>query len=142
MLQVADISKTPLPAALLETITVGLLDDTTCRDWLLQYFHGDLHACPHCEQSLTSFRQQDAFRFGKRVCCKSCGRWFDHRTGTVLAATTLTAPQILLLALLLGSGRPLQEIATRLGLHETTVRDWRDRLSLPGQSVSASRETG
>ena len=142
MPQVAKIEKKPLPVELMQTITFGMLNDTACCDWLLQYFHGDGFACPHCDQEITSERQRDAFQGGKRVCCKGCGRWFDHRSGTVLAATTLAPRQILLLALLIGAGLSPREIADRLGLHESTVRDWRARMSLTGPRVCVPIEIG
>ena len=66
----------------------------------------------------------------RNCCCKDCGKYFDARTGTVLAGTTLDFRQVLLLSLLLAVGVPVRQVADRLQLHESTVRDWRDRLSL------------
>ena len=134
MPQLPDITK-PMPEALLQTISADLFDDAACRSWLLHYLHAGGSTCPECRQEITSERQLDSFRSGKRVCCKACGRWFDQRTGTVIACTTLGPRRILLLALLIAAGLTTREIGDRLQLHESTVRDWRDRLSHTGLSV-------
>ncbi len=121
-----------IPARLLAGMVPALLDHDACLRWLLQEIHGGRCACPECGQDLESERQAGAFRSEKRVCCKSCGRWFDYRTGTILSATTLSPREIILLSMLLAVGTPVREVAERLDLHETTVRDWRERLSIPG----------
>lgn len=122
-----------IPARLLQGMVPALLDHAACLGWLLQEIHGGRAACPECGRDLDSDRQAAAFRAGKRVCCKQCGRWFDYRTGTILSATTLSPREVILLSMLLAVGIPVREVAERLELHEGTVRDWRDRLTLPGQ---------
>lgn len=117
-----------LPALLLADLGPDLLNATGCLNWLLRVIHGDRATCPECGHEIQSERQLTAFREMRRVCCKQCNRWFDCKTGTILQATTLPPRRIVLLALLLGIGLPVREIADRIGIHETTVRDWRDRL--------------
>lgn len=125
-----------IPARLLRGMVPALLDHDACLQWLLREIHGDRCACPECGRDLDSERQAAAFRSEKRVCCKHCGRWFDYRTGTILSATTLSPREVILLSMLLAVGTPVREVAERLDLHETTVRDWRERLSIPGLWVS------
>lgn len=121
-----------IPGRLLAGMVPALLDHSACLQWLLQEIHGGRCACPECDRELDSERQAAAFRNEKRVCCKACGRWFDYRTGTILSATTLSPREIILLSMLLAVGMPVREVAERLELHETTVRDWRERLSFTG----------
>lgn len=132
MTQLADITSKSIRTALLEGLSVSHLADSACFDLLLQVLHGSRTECPECHQEIQSDRQRQSFRTGGRVCCKNCGRWFDRRTGTILAATTLSARQIILLAVLIGQGLTASEIAGRLDLNEGTVRDWRERLSITG----------
>jgi len=142
MMQSAELTKCSLSTLLLQALTPQMLNATACLDWLLQAIHAGWVVCPHCNQEIQSDRQRKAFRSLGRVCCKSCGRWFDSRTGTVLAGTTLSPREIILLALLLEVRIPVGEIAERLGLHETTVRDWRDRISTGGRFCAADNVEG
>lgn len=119
-----------LPAAVLAGVSEDLLQVDHCRMMILQKIHGDRPACPECRAEILTPRALVSFWSGARVCCKECGKYFDARTGTVLAGTTLDFRQVLLLSLLLSVGIPARQVAVRLRLHESTVRDWRDRLSL------------
>jgi len=118
-----------LPAAVLSGISAELLGEGECRAFILRQIH-QRACCPGCLVEIQGERAQASFWSGARVCCKSCGKYFDARTGTVLAGTTLDFRRVLLLALLFGAGVPVRQVADRLQLHESTVRDWRDRLSL------------
>lgn len=128
MLQLSEITGN-LPVDLVNNLTADMLDQAACLEWLLHVLHNGRAVCAGCGNDIISDRQRAAFMGLKRVCCKDCGRWFDAKTGTILSATTLEPRQVLLLALLLGIGRPVAEISARIGIHESTVRDWRDRLT-------------
>lgn len=119
-----------LPGVVLAGISSEILQPDMCRQVILQHFHQGGAVCPECAAPILTERAVASFWSGARVCCKGCGKWFDARTGTVLAGTTLGFQEVYLLALLLASGRPVRQIADRLQLHEGTVRDWRDRLTL------------
>jgi transposase-like protein len=139
IMQVTDSTEKTICAALLERFVATALDDTACRDLLLSVLQPGQTVCPECGSSLSTNRQEQTFRSGGRVCCKECGRWFDHRTGTILSGTTLSVREIIYLVLLLGQGLPIKTIANRMDLHEGTVRDWRERVSITAPLASYSK---
>ena len=119
-----------LPGVALDVLAPEFLDADHVRADLLRRLHGDRAACPDCDRDIPTKKGISAFWEERAVRCGGCGRHFDARTGTMLEGTRLDCRTVWLLALLLRIGLPARQIADRLGLHETTVRDWRDRLSL------------
>jgi len=119
-----------LPAVALAVLAPEFLDSAYVRADLLRRLHGDRAACPDCGRDIPTGKGIAAFWEERAVRCGGCGRHFDARTGTMLEGTRLDCRTVFVLALLLGLGLPARQVAARLGLHETTVRDWRDRLSL------------
>lgn len=127
MLQSDSTATVSIQEAALQALRPEMLDATACLSWLLQTLHGSTPVCPQCRRTVDAI---DSFRARKRVCCKGCGKFHDYRTGTILSGTTLSPRVVYVLALLLAIGQPVREIAERLGLHEGTVRDWRDRMTI------------
>lgn len=119
-----------LPAVALEILAPEFLDAGYIRADLLRRLHAGRAACPDCGRDIPTEKGISAFWEERSVRCGGCGRHFDARTGTFLEGTRLDCREVFILALLLRIGMPTRLIADRLGLHETTVRDWRDRLSL------------
>jgi transposase-like protein len=126
---------TSMTVRAIREFSTDALDADWCRSWVLQHIHGSLAGCPHCDQVIGDERRQETFWRRGRLRCNKCGRYFDAHTGTILAGTSLDYREIYLLAFLLGAGLPVREVSKRLGINESTVRDWRDRLT-HGQRMS------
>ncbi len=59
--------------------------------------------------------------------CKTCGKTFSAKEGTLFAGLRKPTEVIVLVVTLLGYGCPVQAIVHAFGLDERTVADWRDR---------------
>jgi transposase-like protein/IS1 family transposase len=62
-----------------------------------------------------------------RYKCKTCGRTFSAKEGTMFAGLRKPTPLIVIVVTLLAYGCPLQAIVHAFGLDERTVANWRDR---------------
>jgi transposase-like protein len=113
-----------IPQNVVKAFSAIFLDENRCRQWVMNNLHPDGGGCPECGHKLTE-KQKSLFSFGKRVCCKSCSKWFNERTGTLLSGSKMTYAQVFLLAFLLGMGQHNDCIAAAIGCDEETVRLWR-----------------
>lgn len=117
------------PAQALAALSPAAFDEAWCREWILRRIHrGGEAKCPHCDTAVSG-AQVNTFLAGRRLVCKACRTWFDARTGSILAGTPLKYTQIFCLALFLGMELPVKEIAARVGVNQSTIYDWKDRLS-------------
>lgn len=123
-------SRITLPAAAVREFSPVMFDADSCRMWVLQKIHVAGAKCPHCQAAVTGSRSIETFWSRGRIVCKSCKRFFDAHTGTILAGSSFDYQEIFFLSFLLGIGRPVKSISECLGVSESTVRDWRDRLSI------------
>lgn len=142
IMQSANVEPLTLPAAAVRDLRPNLLRDDRCQEWLFQNIHRNEAKCPECGEILQTERARASFFGRKRVRCQKCGKFFDYRTGTILAGTSLQAETIYLLSLLLGLGLPDRQISDLLGLDRGTVRDWRDRLSIGSLAVKSIHPIG
>jgi len=62
-----------------------------------------------------------------RYKCKTCGRTFSAKEGTMFAGLRKPTSLIVIVVTLLAYGCPLQAIVHAFGLDERTVANWRDR---------------
>src|SRR5579859_1737425 len=62
-----------------------------------------------------------------RYRCKTCGKTFSARAGTMFAGLRKPTEVIVIVVTLLAYGCPLQAIVQAFGLDERTVASWRDR---------------
>lgn len=62
-----------------------------------------------------------------RYKCKSCGKTFSGRQGTLFAGLRSDSTLVVIVITLLTYGCPVQAIVQAYGLDERTVADWRDR---------------
>lgn len=104
-----------------------MLDTIACRSFLIRRLHPAGPRCPDCGTSPTGL-QSEAFNAGGRVHCRSCGRWFSWRTGSILQGSTLDERQLYLVVFLTSAGCPVSTITEASGLPDRTVRDWQHRL--------------
>jgi transposase-like protein/IS1 family transposase len=78
-----------------------------------------------------------------RYRCKSCGKTFSEREGTMFAGVRKPIGLIVIVVTLLGYGCPVQAIVQAFGLDERTVASWRDRAGAHCEQVHhALIETG
>lgn len=114
------------------TVVLDILDEQRCREWLLRKVHQAGQCCPGCGAELVNDRQRASWWAGRRVCCKSCGKYFSAVTGTVLNKMGLSYRQAFLLLLGLGLNLNMKVIAGLCHCHRDTVRLWRDKLIFSG----------
>src|SRR5579859_7571194 len=78
-----------------------------------------------------------------RYRCKSCGKTFSAKEGTLFAGLRKPMEVIVLVVTLLSYGCPVQAIVHAFGLDERTVASWRDRAGAHCEQVHhALIETG
>ena len=63
----------------------------------------------------------------QRYRCKTCGKTFSERTGTMFEGLRKGQDLILMVVTLLAWGCPIQAIVAAFGLDERTIAAWRDR---------------
>ena len=113
----------PSPAAAVAFFSPDVLDEQQVRSWLFRQFH-DTAACPKCNRE-PSTTASVSFWQGGRVCCKSCGCWYQATTGTPLAGLKLSTTQIFLILAGIGLNLDNRTIAGIAGTTQGTVRDFR-----------------
>ncbi len=109
---------------------IDLLDDETCTAWLMQHFHPDGLACPHCGAPHTHARFFRVNRgSGLEVYrCQRCAGIYHLYSGTVFEGSQLTPMHVVLLLRGVLQGQPSKQLAREIGLTEKTVLKWRHRL--------------
>ena len=70
-----------------------------------------------------------------RYRCKTCGKTFSAKTGTMFEGLRKPNPLIVIVVTLLAYGCPIQAIVKAFGLDERTVASWRDRAGKHCQQV-------
>lgn len=115
-----------LPGAAASALSMGFLDEGSCRAWLLGRFHGTRAFCPGCGVELSGVPGRN-FWDGRRVKCPDCGKGFSAVTGTVMSGAALSFRKVFLLAALLGMGLENRDIAARVECSSENVRLWRRR---------------
>lgn len=109
---------------------IDLLDDEQSTAWLMQHFHPNGLACPHCHASHGAAR---FFRInhgsGLPVWrCQRCQGVYTLYSGTVFAASHLAPVHVVLILRGVLQGQPSAQLAREIGLTEKTVLTWRHRL--------------
>lgn len=104
----------------------GKLDVSVCRSWWLRRLHPAGPLCPQCHTS-PSGRQAETWADDGRVWCRSCGRWYNNRSGTLLEACKLDWRKLFALAVLISADLPVVKIASMTGIAESTVHEWQRR---------------
>src|SRR5439155_25507739 len=67
--------------------------------------------------------------------CKTCGKTFSAKTGTMLEGQRKPTELIVIVVTLLAYGCPIQAIVHAFGLDERTVASWRDRAGKHCQQI-------
>jgi transposase-like protein len=113
-----------VPADVVKAFGADYLDETACRSWILKAIHGTGEAhCPECQVTLSGIASQ-RFWEGRRICCRSCGKYFTAMTGTFLGGCHLSFQEIILFAVFLYFKIPAAAIAKILKISNETVRLW------------------
>lgn len=71
----------------------------------------------------------------QRYRCKTCGKTFSARAGTMFEGLRKPKALIVIVVTLLAYGCPVQAIVQAFGLDERTVASWRDRAGQHGQQI-------
>lgn len=103
------------------------LDGEVCRRWVLNQVHQDGAFCPGCGSPVVG-QSAGLFWQGKPISCRTCGKEFTARTGTILAGKNLSYREMVLMAWLMADGKTNAEIAGVIGCNRETVRLWRQVL--------------
>jgi transposase-like protein len=73
---------------------------------------------------------------GRQRCyCKSCGRTFSYRKGTMFYRLRTAEKVVSQVVTLLAYGCPCQAIVAAFGMDERTVRDWQHRAGQHARAV-------
>jgi len=113
-----------IPVEVARVFRADFLDEEVCRRWILKTIHGDGEMmCPGCGAPLAGIALQ-RFWEGKRICCRTCGKFFTALTGTFLAGCHMTFREVILFAVFLHFRIPPREIARILRISVETVRLW------------------
>jgi transposase-like protein len=70
-----------------------------------------------------------------RYRCKTCGKTFSAKEGTLFAGLRKPTELIVMVVTLLAYGCPVQAIVHACGLDERTVASWRDRAGKHGETA-------
>lgn len=116
------------PQAVAAAFGPDLLDEASCRHWVVEATRGADPICPSCGQLFDVHRQQRLLD-GKHVVCV-CGVHSSPRTGTILEGSTLSDSQVVFVLALLHWRIPVEQIAAMAGCTRATVYNWKHRLEV------------
>ena len=95
--------------------------------------------CPNLEcMARGQVGQGNIVSYGRkrpRCRCKTCGKTFSAKEGTLFAGLRKPMEVIVLVVTLVAYGCPIQAIVHAFGLDERTIARWRDRAGAPCQRV-------
>lgn len=111
---------------------LGFLDEGYCRRWMLDQLHPDGVYCPYCGQALNRERIIRRFYTLKKITCSECRRKFNAFSKTLFAHTRLSCRQVILIFILLRTGKRTCEVARMARVSPATVIRWRDVLVAHG----------
>ncbi len=126
--------------AIEETARAGmlLLDQRLCREWVLRQLHPDGPCCPGCGASPASGAQLASWWALRRLCCKSCGKYYTAATGTILHGVSVDCRQVVMLAWCLASKVGVKRAALACQVHPDTVRQWWRKLQILDQAPGSA----
>lgn len=115
-----------------EHFTPAILNEETCRLWILKEVHPKGAMCPNCGAAVTKGKALTTWENMGRVSCRSCFKCFTATTGTVLHGSKLDMQTLYALALLLSFEVPHAQVAQTLKISYNTVGNWENRLQVVG----------
>src|SRR5258708_38207315 len=121
---------------------VDLLSSQSSYEWLLEYFHPQGMACPHCGAALEEAR---AFRMTKSsqvpdYRCRGCDKTYNVYSQTVFEGRRLTAEQVVLLVRGVVKGEQAQILANEIGVRRQTVQANAQRMQ-PDNPLETDEQT-
>jgi hypothetical protein len=124
-----------LDLATIRSILPGLMDESKCRQAILDYLHPRGMVCPSCGCAIDG-RAAAALYAGKRSRCRACNKFFNALTATPLAGLHMSYAEIMLMLSLFGIGAGNHEIAAVLGDSPDAIRIRRTRIygAAPGDN--------
>jgi len=117
-----------LPADAVAVLSAAFFDAAACTDWFLERCYPDGPRCPRCGFHITGQRAQVRWRELKRITCQSCERKIKATNGTLLQESHLDPRQLFILLSLLGLGVEPAAVARVVGVTQTTILNWRDKV--------------
>ena len=109
-------------------LNADFMNQTKCREWILNKLHPAGAFCPGCGGSLDDAVRIKNFYNGDRLSCSICGKYFTALTGTPFSGAHLDFKGLFLLAALAGCGIPDKIIAEKLKITLQSARTWRIKL--------------
>lgn len=103
-----------------------LLDESKCREVVLELLHPNGPACPHCGAGLEK-RHSERWKRNERCRCKICRRKFSATTGTVFNSLKIPFAEAVTIRFMIEGGYRSNQIKRRIHRTTETIRTVRRR---------------
>ena len=114
-----------LPKDSIKAFYEKVVNEDTCRRWLLELLRPDGTTCPKCKNKIADETTVKNFWSGRRCTCKHCGKKFYATHGSILAHSSFSMRQIAFMIILIALDISNKQIADIIGIHPDSVRLWR-----------------
>ena len=114
--------------SVLRSLNHSVFDPGSCQSLILRSIHKDLANCPHCGAPFSE-KNRGKFFINQQVYCPSCKRKSHATTGTPIAGSSMSAEQIVCMAILFVVGFSDAQVAAAVNSNHHTVKKWRALLS-------------
>jgi transposase-like protein len=114
--------------SVLKSINPAIFSPETCIDLVLRSIHRDKADCPRCGSSFSE-KNRAKFFTNQQVYCPNCKKKSHATTGTPIAGSSISAEQIVCMALLFVVGFSDAQVAKTVSSNHHTVKKWRILLS-------------
>lgn len=100
----------------------------SCRNLIFRSIHKDRANCPKCNTPLSEKNRFKLYSY-QQVYCPQCKKKFHATTGTAIVGSSISAEQIVCMALLFVIGFSDAQVAKAIRSNHHTVKKWRFLLS-------------
>src|SRR5260370_37708095 len=120
---------------------IDLMSSQSSYEWLVEYFHPQGMACPHCGAAM---QQARAFRVTKSsqvrdYRCRACDKTYNVYSQTVFEGRHLKPEQVVLLVRGVVKGEQAQILAREVGVCRQTVQIIRQALQANALALQADK---
>lgn len=114
--------------SIVKYLNPGFFDSDYCQKFVLRSIHKERANCPRCGSPFSQ-KYQDKFFINQQVYCPRCKKKSHGTTGTPVAGSSMSATQIICMAVLFVVGFSNAQVAEAVRSNHHTVKKWRDLLS-------------
>src|SRR5258707_13004301 len=120
---------------------VELMSSQNSYEWLVEYFHPQGMACPHCRAAL---QEAGAFRVTRSsqvpdYRCRRCDKRYNVYSGTVVEGRRLKPEQVVLLVRGVVKGEQAQILAREVGVCRQTVQLIRQQIQANARAAQPDK---